>query len=270
MSKTIYSDQIKVNCPLVCDDSGCFHLVYQITNLVNGKIYIGKHTTKNPYDNYMGSGKLINRAIETHGIENFIKEILFCFSDEKMAYLKEAEIVNQDFIDDENTYNIVLGGNLNNGWIGKNHPMYGKHHSDESKRLMSKNHPDVSGKNHPMYGKHHSDESKNKIAKANTGKQGYWKGKHLTQEVKEKIAKTNTGKHHTQESKRKMSEKRGGEKNSNSKIILKIDEFGNVIKEYGYMKECCEQEEISPYLLRKAIEFNISYNGFHFAVKSKK
>lgn len=46
MSKTIYSVQIKDNCTLVHDQLGYFHLVYRITNLVNGKIYVGKHSTK--------------------------------------------------------------------------------------------------------------------------------------------------------------------------------------------------------------------------------
>lgn len=34
----------------------------------------------------------------------------------------------------------------------ENHPMYGKHHSEETKRKMRENHADVSGKNNPMYG----------------------------------------------------------------------------------------------------------------------
>jgi hypothetical protein len=36
------------------------HYVYKITNLINGKWYIGKRKHVNPYeDSYMGSGKLI-------------------------------------------------------------------------------------------------------------------------------------------------------------------------------------------------------------------
>lgn len=65
MSETIYSDQIKVNCPLVHDEDGFYHLIYKTTNLKNGKIYIGKHTTKNPYDNYFGSGTNIIRAVKS-------------------------------------------------------------------------------------------------------------------------------------------------------------------------------------------------------------
>ncbi len=86
------------------------YLVYKITNLSNGKIYIGKHETDDPNDGYMGSGKLIGRAIEKHGLGNFKKEILFDFETEEEMNLKEAELVNEDFIARDDTYNLTLGG----------------------------------------------------------------------------------------------------------------------------------------------------------------
>jgi len=36
---------------------------------------------------------------------------------------------------------------------GKNHPMWGKHHTSETIEKIKNNRPDVSGKNNPMYGK---------------------------------------------------------------------------------------------------------------------
>lgn len=38
-------------------------------------------------------------------------------------------------------------------YCGKNSYMYGKHHSEETKRKMKENHADISGENHPFYGK---------------------------------------------------------------------------------------------------------------------
>lgn len=44
---------------------------------------------------------------------------------------------------------------------GKNHPMYGKHHKNSSKKKMSKSHKGkMMGENNPMYGKHHTEEWK--------------------------------------------------------------------------------------------------------------
>jgi hypothetical protein len=88
-----------------------FYYIYKITNLVNKKIYIGVHQTKNLNDEYFGSGMLLNRAIKKYGKENFKKEILeFCSSEEEM-FLKEKQIVNKDFVKLNNTYNLNEGGN---------------------------------------------------------------------------------------------------------------------------------------------------------------
>lgn len=80
--------------------------VYKITNLINGKIYIGKHQTKDLDDGYMGSGKLLKQAIKKYGVENFKKDILFfCESKEEMDS-KEKEIVEVG----PHTYNLCEGG----------------------------------------------------------------------------------------------------------------------------------------------------------------
>jgi len=58
----------------------------------------------------MGSGKYLKHAQEKHGLENFTKEILFVFNTPEQMYNKEAEIVNEDFLAEENTYNLKAGG----------------------------------------------------------------------------------------------------------------------------------------------------------------
>ena len=86
------------------------HTIYKITNILNGKIYIGKHSTNDINDNYMGSGKYIKKAIVKYGIQNFIKEILFIFNEETEAYVMEKQIVNENFIKRKDVYNAIIGG----------------------------------------------------------------------------------------------------------------------------------------------------------------
>lgn len=87
-----------------------YYTIYKVTNKINGKIYIGSHKTKDLNDNYMGSGKYLKYAQEKYGLENFTKDILFVFDTPELMYAKEAEIVNDDFLAEENTYNLKVGG----------------------------------------------------------------------------------------------------------------------------------------------------------------
>jgi hypothetical protein len=86
------------------------YIIYKTTNLINGKFYIGKHTTNNKNDSYLGSGLALTNAIKKYGKENFKKEILFeCDSEEELS-LKEFEIVTEQLCKDPQCYNICRGG----------------------------------------------------------------------------------------------------------------------------------------------------------------
>lgn len=84
------------------------YTVYKITNNINEKYYIGVHKTKDPYDNYMGSGLAIKNAIQKYGKENFTKEVLLITEDKKEAFDLERTLT-LNFVDSDN-YNMKLGG----------------------------------------------------------------------------------------------------------------------------------------------------------------
>jgi group I intron endonuclease len=104
------------------------HFVYQTTNLVNNKIYVGVHSTDNLEDGYLGSGYYLKMAIEKYGKNNFSRSILYKAESPKDAWAKEAEIVDEDFVKRRDTYNVALGGGRSN---------YGNKHTDEAKAKMS-------------------------------------------------------------------------------------------------------------------------------------
>lgn len=93
-----------------------FFTIYKITNKLDGKFYIGKHKTKNLNDGYMGSGKVLKRAIKKHGLENFSKEILHIFDNEEDMNAKEIELV----VLSEQSYNLCRGGFGGFGYINEN------------------------------------------------------------------------------------------------------------------------------------------------------
>lgn len=87
-----------------------FHILYKTINVINGKEYIGVHSTKNLEDGYLGSGLAIKRAINKYGKQNFIRTILeFCNSESELLE-KEAVIVNEEWVENPNTYNMKTGG----------------------------------------------------------------------------------------------------------------------------------------------------------------
>jgi hypothetical protein len=116
-----------------------FHVIYKTTNLINNKIYIGVHSTENIDDGYLGSGRLIGHAIKKYGPASFSREILSYHEDEISALFEEARIVDKEFIERNDTYNICLGGGKPPTPAGEDHPLYGSKRPDASDRMRLKN-----------------------------------------------------------------------------------------------------------------------------------
>lgn len=86
------------------------YILYKTENLINGKFYYGVHATNNLRDGYLGSGKILKKAILKYGKENFLRTDLEFFNSMEEAYSREGEVVTEELIKDPNCYNAKLGG----------------------------------------------------------------------------------------------------------------------------------------------------------------
>jgi hypothetical protein len=96
-----------------------YHYIYKTTCNVNGKYYIGMHSTDNLDDGYLGSGKRLWYSINYHGKDNHTKEILEFCENRKNLKKREEEIVNEQLINEELCMNIKTGGQ--GGFVNEEH-----------------------------------------------------------------------------------------------------------------------------------------------------
>ena len=175
-----------------------YYFIYKIVNLINKKCYVGFHATNKEYDkdDYFGSSKTLNYAIQKYGINNFIMGKI------EDINLNEWQEKERYWIKKMNAH-VSLGG-YNQTWGGKG--TLGYSHTEETKikigkssgwnrgmigicseetlKKMSNSH--IGNKN-PLFNKHHSEETKNQMSNSHMGKI-------FTEEHKENISKPIRGK----------------------------------------------------------------------------
>lgn len=210
--------------------------IYETTNLINGKKYLGKHKSSEFDPEYKGSGTLLWKAIIKYGWSNFKTRMLCpCFSEEELNDEERFIIDYSGAIESDEYYNLAVGGygggtpgvpkssefsikmskimtgrklsastkvkiSQNNRKIWK-----GKHLSEETKRKISESRKalnlDLSGENHPFYGRHHTPETKAVLSEKN---------RNVSDEVRAKISAAHKGIPLTDEHKSKIGEAHRG------------------------------------------------------------
>ena len=120
------------NTPVTELPTDCVGFVYQITCIVNGRMYIGKklarfktlrykvHTQKNgkkvrkrirgavpsDWQDYYGSSDALNKDIEQYGKDKFHREILFyCYSKAECNYIEAREQFARRVLESDQYYN---------------------------------------------------------------------------------------------------------------------------------------------------------------------
>lgn len=166
--------------------------VYVLTNNINDKKYVGITSQKPEKRWNHGNGyrdtTYIGRAIKKYGWENFSHEILYENISAKEAQDYEVELIEKyKTLDSKFGYNIQPGGNLSNLGVkmseenrqklsertkGENNYFYKNPPTKEHIEYLVSLSKERIGDKHPMYGKHHSEESKRKMSDAHKGING--------------------------------------------------------------------------------------------------
>ena len=185
-----------------------FHYVYEITNNINGRKYIGKHSTNDMNDGYMGSGIAIKQAIKKYGSKNFSKKIIKSFETSEEAFKFEKEIIEQ--LDCVNNYKYY---NMSDGGIGGVGTLSGKTELEKVEiynRMKNTLKGKMAGEKNPMYGKvsamkgkKHTKEAREKMSKS-------LKGKPFSKEHRKNISKSKIGMKLSEETKKKISNSNKG------------------------------------------------------------
>lgn len=173
-------------------------IIYKTTYLPTKKIYIGQHKVKNlktldPW--YVGSGSEIEelqlkdkKRLGGYWRKLYKRDILLKIETDDIKKVNNLEvlyILKYDSINPEIGYNIIdkatifdvdrmserikakISASMKGKFVGDKHPMYGKHQSNGTKKLISEA---MKGENNPFYGRKHTEETKAKISEFRIGK----------------------------------------------------------------------------------------------------
>ena len=188
-------------------------VIYKITNLLNGKCYVGQtiqKLNKRIIHHKNCKTSAIGRAIQKYGWENFSVEVLEICSQDKLNECEKFWIKKNNCLS-PNGYNFTDGGDRSVAVVtdevrakisaansGEKNPMYGKPGANRGKTAWNK-------------GLHHTEETKNKISIA-------LKGRKFSDEHKAKISASSKGKIIPKEQREKISSARKGQPTWNKGI----------------------------------------------------
>ena len=249
-------------------DKQKFFIIYQITNLINGKIYVGAHITYNVNDKYMGSSKFLKKDMRTLGRQNFKKDILHIFLNKEDMMRKEAEIVDKKFCHRSDTYNKMIGGinfftiegmtcvkdkDGNNFLIYLDDPRYisgelvnvnkGFKHSEEFVRMLKERRTSAETRtklSEARLGMKYSEEWKSNMSKSHKEIQ-------FSEEWKSNMSKAAFGKKISKETRKKM-------KDEKIKEFFVYDKEGNFVSKEKGINEYADNNNISRSTIYRALK----------------
>lgn len=266
-----------------------FYYTYKITLLcgsLKNHYYLGKHSTKNLNDGYCGSGKILvnyfKRFPKKKGI-TYTKEIIDFFDTEEQVFKGEELLIGDKWKTDPLCLNMVPGGKgyycehdaWNKGLKGVMPEPWNKGkklgtRSPETIQKIKDNLPERKGEDAPMFGKHHTEESRKAMSEGHIGgipwnigligvmPEPWNKGVQMTKETKEKCRESAKKLWETPEYRKKLSKAHIGQISARRKPVI------STVVETG-------EEEYWDYIGQAASELGIkSHGNILFCISGKR
>lgn len=208
--------------------------IYKIINIITKDIYIGKSINiEKRFNDHMSElrnnkktyNEFFQRSFNKYKKYNFKLELIEECSESE---LNKREIYWINYFRQNYPYRLY---NISDGGDGGKMPQYiiDKTRIKISKANKGNEKLSHKGSENPMFGKKHSEETKKKISEHKKGKPSWTLGKHLSEDTKQKLRKANLGKKHSEETRKKMSESAKCRDNEIYRHIW-TDEFCNEIR----------------------------------------
>lgn len=221
-----------------------YGLIYKITNLINGKSYIGQtiKEVKYRWREHVNEANTrarfpLHKAIKKYGPENFNIEIIcYCPNQVELNY-KEKE--NTDYF---------------NAWIGK-----GGYTCKAGDGIGSVSEETKKKHSVASTGRKHSEESKKKASLSKLGDKNPNFGKPLTEETKRKMSLSSRGHKKSEETRKRIALAKIGDKNPNfgkiesteTRIKKSIAMSGRKNHQYGKIRDEQTLEKMSKAQVKK-------------------
>ena len=147
-----------------------YNYTYITTNIINGKQYVGDHSTNNLKDNYLGSGTGIKNAIKKYGKKSFERKILEQFDTKQEAFDAQEKYINE--------YNTLSPNGYNNDKRG-GYCLTGINSKEKSEKISKIHKGKKISEEHKqkirefMKTFRHSEETKQKLRKPKKSKKNY-------------------------------------------------------------------------------------------------
>lgn len=229
------------------------------------KFYIGSTT-----ENKAKSGKYFGSVRSKKYKEIFYNEIKYnidlfnieilsyhdtrkeALSEELKLHIKYDVVNSKDYMNESNAN---VNGFFGRDVSGKNHPMWGKKHSLETKKKLS-----IARKKRET-----KEETRLKISNSN-------KGRKISDEQKRRLSEINTGKKLSEETKKKISDSKIGKPTWNKglikDVILQLDMNNNIIKEWDSLIELENEGYQKPNVINVCNGKRKSHKGFNWVYKN--